>query len=161
MKILFYILFFLPIYSQAQINYYLHRKVLQKDVVDSEYIFGKWNGEKGKDEIHIKYLGQFTTKSGEIFKIVNSFWIWGLSGRGTCRIIVFNNQNQYVGDYYVGMPTDLPGKLLEGKLIFDNKKREGCDKKLKTIVDLTNGLPKQFFLKCKGGYGDIYTFESF
>ncbi len=159
MKKLFGFLFFLlPMLAKSQVTYKLHKLVLQKGIVDSEFIFGKWDGEKDKTETHIKYLGQFTTKSGKVFKIINSFWIWGLSGRGTTRILIFDSENKYIGEYYIGGADELPEKLFDGKLIFNNKNRKDCDKRVKTTVNLTNGLPKHFFLKCKGDIGDIYSF---
>ena len=86
-------------------------------------------------------------------------WFWGLSHRATSRILVFNGNNQYLGNYYVTVTSDLPTKMENGTLIFKNTD-EDCDKKLTTIVNLKNGLPKQFFRKCKGKYGDIYSFDN-
>jgi hypothetical protein len=57
------------------------------------------------------------------------------------------------------MTTDLPTKMENGCLIFKNTD-ENCDKNLTTIIDLRNGLPKKFFRKCKGNYGDIYSFDN-
>lgn len=147
------------IYSNAQVSdQTIRQKVLVKAIVDSSFVFGRWT-EKGGTETHLKYLGQVTTKHGKTFNILNSSWIWGLSHRATSGILVFNDKNQYVGKYYVGMTTDLPTKMENGKLIFKNTD-EDCDKNLTTIVDLKNGLPKQFFRKCKGKYGDIYGFDT-
>lgn len=147
------------IYSNAQVNdQAIRQKILEKAIVDSSFIFGKWT-EKGGTETHLKYLGQVTTKHGQTFKILNSSWFWGLSHRATSRILVFNDKNKYVGNYYVTMTTDLPTKMKNGKLIFKNI-GEDCDKNLTTIVNLKNGLPKQFFRKCKGKYGDIYSLDT-
>ncbi|GGD44460.1 hypothetical protein GCM10011514_05560 [Emticicia aquatilis] len=136
----------------------IRQKVLKKGIVDSLFIFGKWT-ETGQTETHLKYLGQVTTKRGRTFKIVNSIWFWGLSHRATSRILVFNVRNQYVGNYYLTMTYDLPTKLKNGKLIFNNTDTN-CDKKKSTIINLKNGIPKQFFRKCKDKYGDICTFNS-
>jgi hypothetical protein len=86
-------------------------------------------------------------------------FVWGLSNRATSRILVFNSRNQYVGNYYLTTSSHLPQKLEGGKLIFKNTGKD-CDKKLQTIVNLKNGLPKQFFRKCNGKYGDIYSFDN-
>ena len=93
-----------------------------------------------------------------MFKIVNSSWIWGLSHRATSRILIFNSRNQYVGNYYLTIIDDLLSRLSNGKLIFKNTDKT-CDKKLTTIINLKNGMPKHFFRKCKDKSGDIYTFE--
>jgi len=145
-------------FSSGQVNdASIRQYVLQKAIVDSTFIFGKWT-ENGGTETHLKYLGQLTTVHGQTFKILNSTNFWGLSHRATSRILVFNDQNKYVGNYHVTMITDLPTKLENGKFIFKNI-AEDCDKNLSTEIDLKKGLPKQFFRKCKSKYGDIYSFE--
>lgn len=132
--------------------------VLKKGIADTTFIFGKWT-KQGNTETHLRYLGQVETKDGRIFKIMTSIWIWGLAQRATSRILVFNGKNKYVGNYYMAIVSDLPTKLSNGKLIFKNE-GEDCDKNIETVIDLRNGLPKQFFRKCQGESGDIYTFES-
>ena len=133
-------------------------QVLQKAIIDSTFIFGKLT-ESGNTETHLTYLGQVTTNRGQIFKIVNSIWFWGLSHRATSRILIFNRKNQYVGSYYLTTAYDLPSSLIDGKLIFKNTDKD-CDKKLTTIVNLKIGIPRRFFRKCNGTSGDIYSFSS-
>ncbi len=136
----------------------IRKQVLEKNITDSQFVFGKWT-ENGGTETHLKYLGQVTTKKSQTFKVVISSWFWGLSHRATSRILIFNDKNQYVGEYYVTTTYDLPTKLEQGKLIFINTD-EDCDKKLFTTVNLNKGLPRQFFRKCKGSFGDMYSFYS-
>jgi len=144
----------------AQVNDHNKRQhVLGRGVVDSLFVFGKWN-EKGQTETHLKYLGQVTSSNGRIFKIMNSSLIWGLSHRATSSILIFNDKNQYVGNYYLASVDDLPDKLENGYLVFTNYDNESCDKKLITKVDFTKELPKYIFLKCKGKWGDLYHFSS-
>jgi hypothetical protein len=163
MKAFFALIFFLSLtftstYVSGQVNdQSIRKEVLQKAVIDSNFIFGKWT-EKGGTETHLKYLGRFTTKHGHTFKILNSMWFWGLSHRATSRILVFNKDDDYVGNYYVTVTSDLPTKMENGKLIFKNFDAD-CDNKLNTIIDLKRGLPQQFFRKCKEKEGDIYIFE--
>ena len=146
-------------YVYGQVNdQTIRQRVLKKAIIDRTFIFGKWT-DKGGTETHLQYLGQVTTKHGQIYKILNSMWFWGLSHRATSRILVFNQDNKYVGNYYVTVTTDLPTKMKSGKLIFENTKEE-CDKKIKTIVDLKNGLPTQFFRKCKDKFQNIYSFDT-
>ena len=135
----------------------IRKEVLEKGIIDSVFVFGKWTKD-GRTETHLKYLGQLITQKGQTFRIITSSWFWGLSHRATSRILIFNDRNQYVGNYYVTMTTDLPTKMESGRLIFRNT-NEDCDKNLVTTVNLKNGLPKQFFRKCKGQLGDIYSFE--
>lgn len=146
-------------FSSGQVNAQnIQQNVLQKAIVDSTFIFGSWT-ENGGTETHLKYLGQLTTVHGQTFKILNSTNFWGLSHRATSRILVFNDKNKHVGTYYVTMVTDLPTKLENGKFIFKNMP-EVCDNNLITVADLKKRLPKQFFRKCKGEYGDIFSFEN-
>jgi hypothetical protein len=133
-------------------------KVLEKGVVDSLFVFGKWNGEKGENETQLRYLGEVTTKKGRTFKVMNSHWIWGLAHRGTSRILFFDTQNRYIGDYYVDV-CSLPDKLENGKLVFLSSKgcRE-CEKS--TTISLLNGIPKQIHVNCSSEGGDYFLFSS-
>jgi hypothetical protein len=137
----------------------IRQKVLKKALVNKLNKFGKWT-EKGGTETHLRYLGQVTTKDGRTFKIMNYSWFWGLSHRATSRILIFNVKNQYVGNYGLTMTYDLPDKLENGKLIFTNNGNKDCDKHLITRLDLRRGLPRKFFLNCKGDYGYIYTLDT-
>ena len=154
--ILIFLGFFITGNSQTN-NFYNRLKVLRKNQNGKEYVFGKWNNKEGT-ETHLTYLGKVKTKKGKVYKIMNSVWIWGLSKRATNRILIFNEKNQYLGNYSVTMITDLPTKLKDGILIFRNLDSD-CDKKIASKINLNNGLPKQFFRECKNGYGDIYSFD--
>jgi len=159
LSILFLALFFaFTVKGQVKGNE-LRQQVLEKDLIDSLFIFGKWT-ESGQTETHLKYLGTVTTKDRRVFKIMNSCWFWGLARHATSRILIFNDKNQYLGNYKLGMTYDLPDKLENGELIFTNMDNEECDKELITKVDFANGLPKEFFIKCKGKFGDIYSFSN-
>ena len=129
--------------------------VLEKGIVDSLFIFGRWTEGGQTDETQLKYLGQVKTNDGSVYKIMNCTWIWGLSERCTSRILVFDNSNKYLGNYIMNMDYELPEKLINGKLIFSNKK---CNmgKIHKPKVDLSKGIPKQFFINC---FGSFFTFE--
>ena len=158
--LLIFSLLFIIAGVNAQVNdNKIRQQVLNKSITDSTFIFGKWN-TNGNTETHLKYLGEVRTVNGTVFKLMNSIWVWGLSHRATNRILVFNNKNQFVGNYYVTTTDDLPDKLENNKLIFTNSNKQTCDIKLITEIDFSNGLPKSFFIKCKGTDGDIYTFGS-
>lgn len=142
----------------GQVNDKAIRKlVLNKGIVDSLFVFGKWN-EKGKTETHLQYLGQVTTNDQQVYKVMNSCWLWGLSHRATSRILIYNGKNEYVGNYYIYDINDLPIKLDNGILIFKSKIE--CDKSIVTKIDLTRGIPKQIFIECESGNGDLYNFET-
>ena len=108
---------------------------------------------------YLRLLGSVHTVEGKSYKILTSVWIWGLSHRATSRILVFTNNNMYVGNYYLTTTDDVPNYIKNNKLVFLNKARD-CDSHLVTYLNFSNGVPKQFFRKCKGSYGDIYTFAT-
>jgi hypothetical protein len=146
----------LPVTGQTNDNE-IRRQVLEKNVVDSLFVFGKWTKD-GDTETHLKYLGQVKTIDGKTYKIMNSVWFWGLSHRATNRILIFDEKNQYVGNYSLKMTYDLPDKLENGKLVFSNKKKENCDKEIITAIDFSKGIPKEIFMKCEGETGELYVF---
>lgn len=153
------LIFFLSYIAFSQVDDSKSRlKVLRKNIIGKEFTFGKWS-EKGGTETNLTYLGSVTTKKGKVFKIMNSVWIWGMSGRATNRILIYNEKNQYLGNYYLTTSSDLPTKLKNGYLIFTNTDKD-CDAKIVTRINFTNGIPKSFYRKCNQEYGDFYSFES-
>jgi len=155
----FVLLFVCSARGQINVNE-IRQQVLVKSIVDSLFVFGKWADGGREEEMHLKYLGQVPTSDGRVFKVMNSILFWGLSHRATSRVLIFNDKNQYLGNYYLYMTNDLPDKLEDGKLIFTNKTKEECDKSIVTIIDLTKGLPKEIFLRCEGNNGDFHAFSS-
>jgi hypothetical protein len=131
--------------------------VLRHDTIGNTYVFDR-SKKDNYNKTEITYLGELKTKDGRIFKVLISRWYWGISPRATSRIVLFNNRNQYLGNYYVGMTYDLPGKIENNALVFDNKERDGCDPTIVTRISFANGLPEKFFLECKNKMGDIYSF---
>jgi hypothetical protein len=149
-QILFsFTLIFAVLTSNGQTNDAAIRQyVLKKNIVDSSFIFGKWSA-KGETETHLKYLGKIKTKNGQTLKVLNSSWYWGLSKRATSRILIFDDHNLYLGNYRMAMVNELPLRIDNGRLIFQNID-EHRDKMAITIIDLTKDLPY---------YGDSLRFE--
>ena len=144
---------------KGQVNHDAIRlQVFQKAMIGKTFTFGKWT-KNGQTETRLQYLGTFIGGQ-KTYKVMNSAWFWGLTRRATSRILIYDNQNRYIGNYYLTLATDLPDKLADGKLIFTNKGKPECDKALITKVDMNAGIPKSFFLKCKGNEGDIYSFST-
>lgn len=137
----------------------LRQVVLSKDVTDSLFIFGEWN-ETGGTETHLKYLGIIETEAGN-FKIMTSCWLWGLSKRATNRILVFTDKNEYCGNYYLTTRADLPEKIENNQLVFLHSESLTCDKNTPTRLSFEDGIPQEFFLKCKDGKGDFYSFSRY
>lgn len=139
----------------------IRAEVLRNNEVGKMFIYGKWTNEGG-GETHLKYLGKFSTTDGRTFKIMTSTWYWGMSKRATSRILVFNDKDQYLGNYYVGMVDELPYKLDGSELKFNSTK---CGE-IKTFnTDFKNGLSKSIYVGCKGENGegirgDFYSFNS-
>ena len=141
--------FALSIRVFGQVNKY--SIVLNKGIIDSVFIFGQWN-ESNEGETHLRYLGTLTTKDNRTFKIMTSCWLWGLSKRATNRILIFNDNNQYVGNYYLNTIQELPQRIENNILIFEIEKD---DQKIRTEIDLNNGLPKCIYIN----EGDHSCFE--
>ena len=156
-SVFLFIIFSKILFAQID-NEKIRVKTLQKGKISKKNIYGKWN-EKGGMETHLTYLGNVKTKKGKTYKIMTSVWIWGLSRRATNTILIFDNLNQYIGEYSVIMIEDLPEKLENGILIFENKNND-CDQKVSSKINFRNGIPKQFFRECKNESGDIYEFYS-
>jgi len=132
-------------------------EVLKKAIIGKEFKFGKWNEEDGT-ETRLKYLGTLKTEKGKVYKIMNSIWIWGLSKRATNRILIFNQENQYLGNYYITMLNELPTEIKNDCLIFKNID-EDCNKNIETKINFKYGIPKTIFRKCKSDSGEEYSFE--
>lgn len=158
--ILFILLSLVNFSSFCQVNdKALWQVVLGKNCIDSSFVFGEWNEENGTEETHLKYLGVLETEKSN-YKIITSTWLWGISKRATNRILVFSDDNRYLGNYYIGMLCDLPDKLINDKLIFYRSKCNGCDDSLIVEISFKDGVFDDFFLECSNGMGDIYSFDN-
>jgi len=135
----------------------IHQVVLKNNVTDSLYVFGKWNENNGT-ETQLKYLGVIKTDKGN-YKIITSCRLWGLSKRATNKVLIFSEDNKYLGNYYLTMKYDLPEKIENNQLVFLHSESNNCNKKTITRLSFDNGIPEQFFLECKDGYGEIYSFD--
>ncbi|NHA04314.1 hypothetical protein G7092_10930 [Mucilaginibacter sp. HC2] len=135
----------------------IRQKVLRKGIIGKEYKFVHHD----KTVSYLKYLGKAKTHDGSGYKILTSIWLWGLAHRATSRLLIYNGANQYIGQYYLGTAYDLPNSLVNNQLVFLNSNNfdSGCDIKMITRVDLSNGLPKDLFINCKGNRGDLYSFS--
>ena len=160
MKPIVTILFILiSINSVCQINdNNIRLNVLESGITDSLFVFGKWSCD-GQTQTELKYLGQVTTDSGKVYKILNSSWIWGLSRRATNRILIYNFNNEYVGNYSLNTISDLPDRIENECLVFTNKSKEDCDKSVTTNIDFRKGYPKEIFIKCTVTEGSIFSFH--
>ncbi len=129
----------------------IRQEVLERGVFDSTFVFGEWS-ENGGTETHLTLLGQVTDARGRCLKVMTSVWIWGLGMRATNRILIFSGTNRFLGQYDATMIDDLPDRLGKGGMVFEPQRDDHCDVRDTEYVDLTRGLPKKFFLNCKGEY---------
>jgi hypothetical protein len=131
--------------------------VLEKAIVDSLFVFGEWNDSTGT-ETHLKYLGEVEVQ-GEKIKILTSSWYWGLSKRVTSCILFYNDRLVQLGTYQMYMVYDLPNRIEHDELVFVHSRECNCDTNIITKLSFDEGIPEQFFIECKGGYGDLYWFD--
>ncbi|MGV0845355.1 hypothetical protein [Empedobacter falsenii] len=155
--LIFFFIGFCFVGNSQVIDSDIQLKVLKNNIKGEEFVFGKWKANT-ETETHLTYLGDVKVNTGKIYKIMNSTLFWGLSKRATNKILIFNEDNQYLGNYYVTLITDLPIELNNGVLIFKNLSSE-CDKRIVSKINLKNGLPEKFFRECKNGEGDIYSLD--
>jgi hypothetical protein len=148
------IVFFRSAMSFAQDNAaHAFQTTLKRGEIGKEVIFNR-SKDDYFDSLVLVYLGEIKTTNNKHLKILTSRWYWGSSPRATSRIIVFNEKNQYLGDYYLTMTYDVPDKIERTSLVFlRNKERTATQR-----ISFKHGIPKQFFLKLKGELGDIYSF---
>lgn len=134
----------------------IRKDVLEKNKIGETFVYGTWNG-KGEDETHLRYLGTVTDGSAT-YKLVTSCWIWGHSKRATNRILIYDINNKYLGNYYLTMRCDLPKMINNNMLIFDRSQCDDCDD-IQSTVDFANGIPESFFINCNKNSGDVYSFD--
>ncbi len=134
-------------------------KVLRKNTPNKTYKFKN----KSDGENLVNYLGKLKNKNGKEYKIVTSIWRWGIDmHRATSNILIYTQENKYLGRYHLSMDYDIPDKISKNKLVFLNNdmyKDKSCDPKLVSEVSFYHGIPSTFFLKCKGKYGDLIYFS--
>lgn len=140
---------------------YLKQNVLVKGKVGHEYVYDL-TGINECNKTRIKYLGIVRTSKGKQYKILTTFFVFRTSKdmcHGSSSIEFYDTKNKFVGQYYVGMPDDLPDELRNNRLIYLTSS-ENCNLRKERSIDLNQGLPKSFFIKCSDNSGDIYRFSS-
>ena len=103
----------------------------------------------------IKYLGIVNVSNIE-YKIMTSFLVTGESCRGSSSIKIYDLENNYFGEYPVGLPEDLPDELKEDKLLFSQKDTQ-CSRRKNYTISLEKELPKEIFIPCTESGGDLYS----
>jgi len=137
----------------------LRFKVINDSIIGKKYYYD-FTKDANCNKTCISYLGQIKTNKSKIYKILTCFYVHGQSCRGTSRIVVYNSSNNYIGNYYVGMPEDLPDTIINNRLVY-SKISLKCKFKKGTKISFENGLPKTIFIPCdKANRGDLYSFSN-
>lgn len=139
----------------------LKRNALVESKIGHEYVYNL-SGINGCNKTRIKYLGIVKTLQGKQYKILTSFFVFRTGNdncHGSSSIDIYNIKNKFIGQYSVGMPDDLPDELNNNRLIYLTNSKD-CNLRKERSIDLSQGLPKSFFIKCSNDGGDIYSFSS-
>lgn len=131
-------------------------EVLNNDVEEKVFVYGKWNEEEGT-ETHLNYLGKIKSEEAKEYKIMTSCWFWGFTRKATNLILVFTNDNKFIGNYYLDSTCVLPKKIENNKLVFRQSDCNDCTNTL-AEVNFHDGKPGAFYLGCKKGKGSILSF---
>lgn len=84
------------------------------------------------------YVGDAHTHAGKTYKVGFLRTVWGESCRATLRLFIFDDSNNYLGQYYGIMSA--PTKIVGATLYFPFKPEEG------NTLDLEKGPPKRAWL---------------
>lgn len=130
-------------------------EVLIKDKIGKVFVYDLVKSENC-NKSNVKYLGIVNKE----YKIVTSFFVSGnkYNCRGRSAIRIYDLKNKYFGEYYIGMPEDLPDSLNDNKLFF-SQKNSICDKRKDFTISLENELPKEIFIPCTEKGGDFYSLD--
>lgn len=135
----------------------LRLKVIKDSVIGKKFYFD-FTKIDGCNKTFISYLGQIKTIKDKNYKILTCFYVHGQSCRGTSRIVIYDLDNKYIGNYYVTMPSDLPDTIINNNLVY-LKPNSDCNFRKGAKISFKNGLPKSFFIPCdKADSGDLYSF---
>lgn len=136
-------------------------QTLKENVIGKTYVYDL-TGKKNCNKTKIKYLGVVHTNQGKLYKILTSFFVFSTNNdmcHGTSKIKIYNMENRFVGEYYVSMPESLPDSLIKNKLLY-KQNSDDCNLRKLRIINLSNGLPKTFFIPCSENGGDEYSFNN-
>lgn len=122
----------------------LRLTVLKKGEIGKSFEFDLTQQESC-NKTKITYLGILTTSKQKKYKLLDSFWVTGTSCRGISRLVIYDINNLYIGNYYFSMPYSLPDALKNNKIIY-TKNLEDCDGRKGTEISFKNGLPKSFMV---------------
>lgn len=138
----------------------LIQTVLKKNEKNKTFSFDSSNKKRADEyyKIYITYLGNIKTNDS-VRKIVTAKTEFGTNRHTSGSIFIYDTRNKYLGKYNLGDGLDLPGKIEKDQILFFNTNKKECDPTLVTKIDFSKEIPQKIFLKCKGEYGDVYSFS--
>lgn len=135
----------------------LRKRVLNENKPNKPFVFN-CHDENGLNEmVELVYLGVVGSKNR--YKIVASTWIHGESHRATNRILIFDEYDKLLGNYYVTSVSELPERIESRKLVFSNTTDVDCDKTVVSKVSFDEGIPDEIFVRCDNNSGDFFSFS--
>lgn len=133
--------------------------VLSRHVIGKTFSFNFSKSANEKNTIKVKYLGKVKTKAHVEYSVLTWARIWGSNEHTTGVVFLYTANNKYAGKYVLGSMFDLPSEIEGNNLIFTNEIKEDCDKSIVTKVSF-DSIPQNIFIRCKGDYGDIYSYRN-
>jgi hypothetical protein len=122
----------------------LRLNVLKANSIGKDFEYDL-TGQKGCNKTKLTYLGIVTTKKLKKYKLLNSFWVTGYSCRGISRLIIYDANNVYLGNYKFDMPYELPDEVINNEIVY-NSSHEDCKKRKGMKISFKSGLPKSFYV---------------
>ena len=117
----------------------LRLKVLNENSIGKEFEYDL-TGQAGCNKTKLTYLGIVTTNKQKQYKLLNSFFVTGYSCRGIRRLVIYDDNNVYLGNY--AFEGNLPSALKNNELVF--KANQSCANKKEIKISLKTGLPNSF-----------------
>lgn len=122
----------------------LRKQVLEENKIGKTFFFKlEGDGENGCNSVELKYLGIIETNKKINYKLLNCAWTSGYSCRGINRLLIYDTNNVYIGNYHMGFPTSLPDSIIGTNIVY-NSNHSDCTKRKGTKISFKSGLPKSF-----------------
>lgn len=128
----------------------LRIEVLKANSIGKDFEYDL-TGQEGCFKTKLTYLGLLTTSKNRKYKLMNSFFVTGYSCRGISRLVIYNSDNQYLGNYR--FEGSLPNSLNKSEIVFKKGSRD-CENGKEIRISFKNSLPKSFYI-C----GEIVSFS--
>ncbi|ACU60651.1 hypothetical protein [Chitinophaga pinensis] len=134
------------------------KQVVEKGEVGKQVEY-EIKGDPDRTRYRMTYMGSIKTKSDTTLKFLNLINITGgfdsRKAHYTGAVLLYDQHNNYLGDYAVPDTLSLPVKIEGTSLVFPGQ--QDCN--AITKIDFANQIPKEIFIKCVGESGDFYPFD--